>query len=119
MSQLTTVLPTEHLVNAAGGPTWSTVVFPGSTGLENRNNRWQNGRHVWALTWQGYLSEIQPVIDLFVEARGIWKSFKFSPPGFAEGDFRFDSDIMSVAYQVGQTEYIVTLSLSVIQVLDE
>lgn len=121
MSQLTTVLQTTHLSDASGGVTYSTVVFPGATGLENRNQRWQVGRQRWALTWRGYLSEIQPVLDLFDEAHGIAKSFKFSPPGYAQGDFRFDSDVVTIGYQPSQRgdDYIVTLSLNVIQVIDE
>lgn len=119
MSQLATVLPTAYLTAASGGPVYSTVVFPGSTGLENRNTRWQNGRHTWALTWQGYVSEIRPVLDLFEASKGIWKSFKFSPPGYVEGDFRFDTDTLTIAYQVGVPEFIGTITLTVIQVLDE
>jgi phage-related protein len=121
MAQLTTVLQTAHLSDASGGVTYSTVVFPGSTGLENRNQRWGQGRQRWALTWTGYLSEIQPVLDLFTEARGIAKSFVFTPPGYATGDFRFDSDVLQIAYQPSQRggDFIATLSLNVIQVLDE
>jgi hypothetical protein len=119
MSQLATVLPIDHLVSASGGPTFSTVIFPGSTGLENRNSRWLNGRQVWALTWQGFVSEIQPVLNLFEATKGIWKSFKFTPPGYSEGDFRFDTDTLTITYQVGQPEFIGTITLTVIQVHDE
>jgi phage-related protein len=121
VAQLSTVLQTAHLIGASGGVTFSTVVFPGSTGLENRNQRWGQGRQTWSLTWQGYLSELQPILDLFTEARGIAKSFKFTPPGYATGDFRFDSDILSVALQPSQkgADLIASLTLNVIQVLDE
>ena len=119
MAQLSTVLQTAHLIAAQGGIAWSTVVFPGSTGIETRNNRWQTGRQTWTLTWQGYLTELQPIVDLFNATRGIWKSFRFSPPGYSEGDFRFDTDQLQVAYQVGQAGFIATISLNVIQVLDE
>jgi len=121
MAQLTTVLQTTNLSNAQGGVTYSTVVFPGSTGLENRNQRWGQGRQRWNLTWTGYLSEIQPVLDLFTEARGIAKSFVFTPPGYTTGDFRFDSDVVSITLQPSQksNDFIASVSLSVIQVLDE
>jgi hypothetical protein len=73
------------------------------------------------LTWRGYLSELQPILDLYDEARGVAKSFKFSPPGYAQGDFRFDSDVITIGYAPSQKEddFIATLSLNVIQVIDE
>jgi hypothetical protein len=64
---------------------------------------------------------LQPILDLFTATRGIAKSFKFAPPGYSQGDFRFDSDVLSISYRTSArgADFIATLSLAVIQVLDE
>lgn len=121
MAQLSTVLPTDYLTGAEGGVTYSTTVYDGSTGLEIRNRNWPTGRHAWSLEYRGLLSEVQPVLDLFQSAGGMSKSFRFAPPGYVEGDFRFSSDEMKISYAATATpgEYISTISISVIQVLGE
>lgn len=120
MSQLATVLPTNNLTSASGGQTWSTTIYPGSTGLETRNRNWLNPRQTWTLNYVGYASELQPLFDLFAAAKGIWQSFKFTPPGSdIERDFRFDTDVLTIEVQPGQVSDILTISFTVIEVLDE
>lgn len=127
MAQLATVLPSVSstgvgiLTGAEGGVVYSTAVFDGSTGLEVRNSAWVTGRHAWTLTFQGLLSEVQPVIDLFEEAGGMSKSFRFAPPGYVEGDFRFAADELRISFQGTGTPgaYIATITIPVIQVLGE
>jgi hypothetical protein len=120
MAQLTTILLNDLLLeDAKGGPRFSTAVFEGSTGKEQRNINWATGRHFWQGTWAGYLSEVQSVIDLINEAKGRGFSFKWTPPGYTEMDFRLDSDEPDISYLASQSGSIVRISLSLVQVIGE
>lgn len=122
MAQLATILPTEGLLSAAdGGLTYSTTVFDGSTGLEGRNQVWTSPRQAWNLTYVGLASDVQPVLDLFNEAKGQAKSFLFTPPGGVQGSYRFATDEIRPSYQASATpgEYICSLVVPVIEVLSE
>ena len=121
MAQLATVLPNDHLAQATGGPTYSTIVFDGSTGVETRNKRWPTPRHAWNVTFRALTSDVQDIIDLFEDASGQHLSFLWSPPGYSQGDFRFATDVLQVTHNVSAVpgEYITTISASLIEVIDE
>lgn len=122
MAQLATVLPGEEsntLAGAEGGVLWSTTVFDGSTGLEARYQAWTTPRQTWALTYIGLSADLADVLDLFNEAKGRGLSFLFTPPGGAQGDYRFGSDELRVNYQRGAAGLIGSLTISVVEVLDE
>ena len=121
MAQLATVLSNTHLMQASGGPTYSTTLFDGTTGVEARNKRWLTPRHTWSVTWKALLPDVQDIIDLFEDASGMHLSFLWAPPGYAQGDFRFATDILQISYESAAQpgEYIATVSASLIQVLDE
>lgn len=117
MAQLATVLSNDHLQEGTqGGPRYSTTVYAGSTGKESRNVWWSTPRHYWSLTFAGLLDDIQPIIDLVEEAKGMGLSFRWSPPGYAEGDFRLDTDEPDITLESGD---IARISFSVIQVIGE
>ena len=61
------------------------------------------------------------MLDLFDEAEGRFYSFLFTPPGYTQMDFRFDADEPRLALQASAEpgEFIATITLPVIEVLDE
>ena len=120
MAQLEDFLPVAHMTSAEGGPTFSTTVYPGSTGLESRNTNWAEARQAWSLTYMGTIEDLQPLFDLFILAKGLWQSFQFIPPGEETArDFRFDSDMLRVGYQPGHPDLILTVSVNILEVIGE
>lgn len=122
MAQLTTVLDHTGLLNQAqGGPSYKTTIFDGATGLEKRTLVWATPRHLWQLVLKGKLTEFADLLDLFDEAKGQAYSFLWTPPGYAEGDFRFGVDQLSIIVQnlgVGN-DYLATISFPLIEALGE
>ena len=122
MAQLSTVLDHDGLlVRATGGPRYNTTVFPGATGLEKRNQVWGTPRHSWSITLKGLYSEMAAVLALFEEAEGQLYSFLWSPPGYAQGDFRFASDELQIDFSASGPagSFIATVSFSLIEVIEE
>ena len=124
MAQLTTVLPGAEsggiLTACRGGPGYRTTVYDGATGYEARNQAWADPRRTFSLTFMGRASDVQEVVDLFDEAKGRLYSFLWTPPGGAQGDYRFGSDELSVETRASQSgDYITTVSCTVIEVINE
>ena len=121
MAQLATVLANDHLAAASGGPRYSTTVYDGITGKERRRIVWATPRHVWNVTFKGLYSELEDIRDLFDEALGQAYSFLWTPPGYAQGDFRFATDTPDLTLNATAVpgDYIATMSFSLIEVLDE
>jgi phage-related protein len=119
MAQLATVLSNDYLETARGGPTYRTTIYDGATGFEKRNRVWNTPRHAWTVTFIGLLAEVQSVLDLFDEAMGQGYSFLWTPPGYTEMSFRFDTDSLLVDY-IGTSEpgvYVTKVSATLIQVI--
>lgn len=120
MAQLATVLDHDGLlIRAVGGPKWNTTVYPGSTGLEKRNGVWGSPRHEWSVTFGGLYTEMADLLALHEEAEGQKFSFLWSPPGYAQGDFRFASDELQIDVRGTDTTMVATVAFTLIEVIGE
>ena|SRR5215217_1709586 len=127
MAQLATLLVNENaagvslLASAEGGPTYSTTIFDGVTGVERRTVVWETPRHMWAVTFKGLLSDMEDLIALHTEAMGQGYSFLWTPPGYMEGSFRFAQDDLKIAFNVSAIsgDHIATIAFVLIETLSE